>query len=347
MEANSPDSPLPPTTPYREPPPAPPPSSACASRALFTAATLVAGAFAMIVSLTSFHTASHRGRCATVYAQAVPVAPERHLDSAVHDLARRRRRPLFLAPGLDHRAFAPAIAPGTLDGELPETVRALDAYAAPHGLWFHEADGVLRLERAAGEAELDCEATLDACATRLQRLAAVHVLYPPSVAESPAVLHLRRGVPAAAGTRDALVAQGFEVDLTDRTLYVTRPERAAPARRAEPLDIQTYDGRVSAISRRTLEHLLEYQATLMRGTRIVPEVRDGRTVGVRLLTAPAGGVLARLGLRAGDVLERVNGFDIASPDRCLEAYARLRNTDRISLALRRAGRPTTLVWIIT
>jgi hypothetical protein len=181
----------------------------------------------------------------------------------------------------------------------------------------------------------------------LSRLAAVHVLYAPHVGESPAALHLRRGVPAATSARDALVAQGFEVDLTERTLYVTRPGGNAPVRRAEPFDIQTYDGRVSTISRRTLEHLLEYQATLMRGTRIVPEVRGGRTVGVRLLAAPPGGVLARLGLRAGDVLERVNGFDIASPDRCLEAYARLRNTDRISLTLRRAGRPTTLVWIIT
>jgi len=346
MEANSPDSPTPPTTPYREPPPAPPPATACASRALLTAATLVAGAFAMLLSLTSFHTASHRGRCATVYAQSLPVPPERHLDSAAHDLARRRRRPLFLAPGLDRRAFAAAIAPGTLDGELPETILALDAYAAPHGLWFHEADGMLRLERAVGEADLDCEASLDTCATRLQRLASVHVLYPQGVGDSPAVLHLRRGVPAATGARDALVAQGFEVDLTARTLYVTRPERAAP-RRADALDIQTYDGRVSTISRRTLDHLLEYQATLMRGTRIVPEVRDGRTVGVRLLAAPPGGLLARLGLRAGDVLERVNGFDIASPDRCLEAYARLRNTDRISLTLRRAGRAITLVWIIT
>jgi len=343
MDAHSPEAPLPPSTPYREVPPTKPPTDAHATSAFSSLGMLSFGAAAMLLALTTFHTPC--ASCTVSYGrEALPVPPERHLDSAVHELARRRRRPLFLAPGIDPRSLAPAIAPGTLDGELPETVRALDAYAAPHGRWFHEADGVLRLERAVRDVDLDCDDTLAVCATRLQRLASVHVLHPPTLADLRVSLHLQRGAPAAVATRDALVTQGFQVDLTDRTLYVTHP--AAP-RRQEPFDIRTYDGRVSTISARTLDLLLEHQTTLMRGTRILPEVRGGRTVGVRLLAAPPGGVLARLGLRAGDVLMRINGFELATPDRCLEAYARLRNTDRVTLTLERDGRPTTRAWIIT
>ncbi len=43
---------------------------------------------------------------------------------------------------------------------------------------------------------------------------------------------------------------------------------------------------------------------------------------------------------------RVNGVDIASPDRCLEAYARLRRADRVTVTFERRGRPRSHVYAI-
>jgi general secretion pathway protein C len=56
--------------------------------------------------------------------------------------------------------------------------------------------------------------------------------------------------------------------------------------------------------------------------------------------------LARLGIADGDVILRVNGLAVASPDRCLEAYARLRAADRLTVEILRGGRGRTLVYVI-
>ena len=80
--------------------------------------------------------------------------------------------------------------------------------------------------------------------------------------------------------------------------------------------------------------------------RIFPEVVHGRTVGVRVGGIAPDSVLTALGLQNGDVLQRVNGYDVTSPDRCLEAYATVRQQDRLVLQLQRGGRLTLLEYII-
>jgi general secretion pathway protein C len=42
----------------------------------------------------------------------------------------------------------------------------------------------------------------------------------------------------------------------------------------------------------------------------------------------------------------VNGFEIADPQKALEAYARLRTADRMSLQLRRANRDKTVDFTV-
>lgn len=75
-----------------------------------------------------------------------------------------------------------------------------------------------------------------------------------------------------------------------------------------------------------VDMLLEDQADLMRFARIVPEHANGRTVGVRIFGIRPGAALYAFGLRNGDSLRTINGFDVSQPERALEAYARLRST---------------------
>ena len=44
-----------------------------------------------------------------------------------------------------------------------------------------------------------------------------------------------------------------------------------------------------------------------------------------------------------DRLETINGFDVASPESALEAYARVRTADDLVVRVTRQGRPTTIV----
>jgi general secretion pathway protein C len=53
-----------------------------------------------------------------------------------------------------------------------------------------------------------------------------------------------------------------------------------------------------------------------------------------------------LGLRNGDVVRRLAGYELVSPDKALEAYASLRGAKSIPVELLRAGKPLTLIYEI-
>jgi general secretion pathway protein C len=96
------------------------------------------------------------------------------------------------------------------------------------------------------------------------------------------------------------------------------------------------------VDRGLVEHVLENPIELTRLARIEPELVGGRVAGLRLRGVRAGTLLATIGIQDGDSLERVNGFDITSPEKALEAYARLRTATHLTLSITRHGQPTTL-----
>lgn len=96
------------------------------------------------------------------------------------------------------------------------------------------------------------------------------------------------------------------------------------------------------IPRSAVDRILENQAELMRTTRIMPREVGGRVVGVQLFGVRGNSLLGRLGLTNGDVLNRINGLDIASPDRALEAYSRLRTSDNLQISVTRNGQPVNI-----
>lgn len=96
------------------------------------------------------------------------------------------------------------------------------------------------------------------------------------------------------------------------------------------------------IDRTAVDKILEDQSSLMRSARIVPEQKDGKTIGIRLFGVRPETLLGQLGLKNGDRLESINGFDMGSPEKALEAYARLRTADSLKIKLNRRGQDTTL-----
>ena len=82
---------------------------------------------------------------------------------------------------------------------------------------------------------------------------------------------------------------------------------------------------------------MENQADLMRSARIVPEQENGKTVGIRLFGVRDGTLLGVLGMENGDRLQQINGFDMSSPEKALEAYARLRTADHLTVQVNRRG----------
>jgi len=115
---------------------------------------------------------------------------------------------------------------------------------------------------------------------------------------------------------------------------------------AVPADIASKIQKVSAtefnVDRQVVDKILENQAELMRSARIVPEQENGKVVGIRLFGIRPETLLGTLGLENGDRLQTINGFDMASPEKALEAYARLRTADHLTVQVNRRGANTNI-----
>lgn len=101
-----------------------------------------------------------------------------------------------------------------------------------------------------------------------------------------------------------------------------------------------------AIAPSALEHALADLRSLSRAARITPEVREGKSSGYKLVWVQPDGPIAKLGLRGDDVLVSVNGLDITTPDRVLDAYGKLKAARRLVLGLVREGRRSTVEYTI-
>ena len=108
-----------------------------------------------------------------------------------------------------------------------------------------------------------------------------------------------------------------------------------------PDDIKKGIQRISAtefnIDRGVVDKILENQAELMKTARIVPEQENGKVVGIRLFGVRPDTLLGALGIQNGDRLQSINGFDMTSPEKALEAYARLRTADHMTVQINRKG----------
>jgi len=100
------------------------------------------------------------------------------------------------------------------------------------------------------------------------------------------------------------------------------------------------------IDRGVVDKILENQSELMRQARIVPEQENGKTVGIRLFGVRPDTLLGVLGMENGDRLQTINGFDMASPEKALEAYARLRTADKLTVQVNRRGQNMNLDYNI-
>lgn len=111
------------------------------------------------------------------------------------------------------------------------------------------------------------------------------------------------------------------------------PEIAARIRRVSATEFN--------VDRAAVDQILEQQALLMRSARVIPERRGDQVVGLKLRIR-RGSLLETLGLESGDTLRSINGFDVTDPQKALEAYARLRTANRLSVAIERGGQLMTV-----
>jgi general secretion pathway protein C len=118
---------------------------------------------------------------------------------------------------------------------------------------------------------------------------------------------------------------------------------STPARAPDVPIRQTGPG-AFIVDRSALTGAVDNTSGLLTQLRAVPEVHDGRPVGFRLFQINPESVFTRLGLKNGDVVQRMNGSTLADPASLLGFLQRLRDEPRVALDIVRAGQPHTLVY---
>ena len=76
--------------------------------------------------------------------------------------------------------------------------------------------------------------------------------------------------------------------------------------------------------------------------RVVPAFRDGKCIGFKLVNIRRGSAIERDGVKNGDVLVRVNGVKVASPDDALEARETLRTGEKAEVEMLRGAKTVIL-----
>ena len=129
---------------------------------------------------------------------------------------------------------------------------------------------------------------------------------------------------------------------------------AASSRSSDGISSEDLDANITKISetkysinRELLNKVLANQGQLMRSARVVPHEQNGEVVGVKLYGIRRKSLFGQLGMQNGDLLRTINGHNMGSPDSALEAYARLRSADFLSVAVTRRGQPVTLEYEIS
>ncbi len=92
-----------------------------------------------------------------------------------------------------------------------------------------------------------------------------------------------------------------------------------------------------------LEHFANVGSLANQAT-VTPYFVQGQQQGFRLSRMRAGGVLQQIGLQDGDVLQKVNGLDLHTPQEALQAYQQLQTEATVRLNVLRNNTPTTLTY---
>jgi general secretion pathway protein C len=100
------------------------------------------------------------------------------------------------------------------------------------------------------------------------------------------------------------------------------------------------------IDMQSIQQAIEKPAQIMTDARLMPNMVNGRQLGFVLTEVKPGGVYASLGLRNGDILLRINQFNISNPESALQAFTALRGIDRAELDIIRNGERMTMTYQI-
>jgi len=130
------------------------------------------------------------------------------------------------------------------------------------------------------------------------------------------------------------------LNMEENTRSSSRPERSRSPVGGPPTGPST----TITLNRSTVTKSLEDINELLSQVRVRPHYRDGKADGLMLSQIKPNTVFTKMRLRNGDVVQKVNGKAITSPDDIMEFYEELRSGSSVSLDITRRGRNRSMTY---
>ena len=91
------------------------------------------------------------------------------------------------------------------------------------------------------------------------------------------------------------------------------------------------------VPKSTINNALTNMSDLATKARIVPSFKNGVANGFKLFSIVPDSLYSQIGIQNGDVIRRINGYEMNSPDKALEIYQKLRDASRVEIEIERRG----------
>jgi len=121
-------------------------------------------------------------------------------------------------------------------------------------------------------------------------------------------------------------------------------EGATPETPTAPLVKETGEGKF-VLDQSEVDNALKNLDRLYTEVRAVPNFAGGKVSGIKILSVKQGSIFDKLGLRRGDILERINGMEL-DVKRGFEIFSTLKDEKKLTLDLVRQGQNQTVEYEI-
>jgi general secretion pathway protein C len=126
--------------------------------------------------------------------------------------------------------------------------------------------------------------------------------------------------------------------VNDKDTILTIEESATPRQRTEDSGSGSLEeGEIITVSRTDVARSLKDVHRLLTQARVRPHFLKGEPQGLSVSRIRSGSIFTKLGLKNGDIVQRIDGNEIKSPDDVLEMYKKLTMGTEVSIEILRKG----------
>ncbi len=91
------------------------------------------------------------------------------------------------------------------------------------------------------------------------------------------------------------------------------------------------------INQEAVLNALDDMGSVLTAARMTPVVRDGAIEGFLVTEIKPRGIMDAIGLKNGDILKRVNGYEMTSPERAVQVLTALKGQTSFEIDIVRGG----------